>query len=255
MVHAGDRFVARLDALLAPAVGDDPALPQELRGFRAADHGVEHAAPRDRPEQRRDAPRLGGVELEVGVGGEMQQRREIIQAGDRVADRRQIGRRAGVELLPIGRHHAGGKMAAGGMAAHHDALVESLPEIKTRLLRLLDDLPDRHLRREVVAGHRDGDAMRVHAARHLAEARRLERAPVAAMDEQRERAVGPAARLEQVDGLARRWPVLQPDLGAAFLAGFVAVGSAIARPARENLRMLRHPRAVVVFNLVVDGGH
>ena len=40
----GDRLVARLDALLAPVVGDDLALPQELRRFLAADHGVEHAA-------------------------------------------------------------------------------------------------------------------------------------------------------------------------------------------------------------------
>ena len=41
VVHAGHRLVARLDALLAPAVGDDPALPQELR-----------AIPRRRPRRR-----------------------------------------------------------------------------------------------------------------------------------------------------------------------------------------------------------
>ena len=60
----------------------------------------------------------------------MQQRREIVQAGDRIAHRHEIGRRARVELLPVGRHHAGGEMPAGGMAADHDALAEPLPEIE-----------------------------------------------------------------------------------------------------------------------------
>ena len=32
-------------------------------------------------------------------------------------------------------------------------------------------------------------------------------------------------------------------------------GRAVALPARENLRRPGHPRAVVVFNLVVDGRH
>ena len=102
-------------------------------------------------------------------------------------------------------------MPAGGMAAHHDALAESLPEIETRRLRLFDDLADRDLRREIVAGHGDRDAVRVHAARHLAEARGLQRAPVAAVDEQRELAGVRAARFEDVDGLARTRAELQAE--------------------------------------------
>src|SRR4051812_18702208 len=96
-------------------------------------------------------------------------------------------------------------MPAGRMAADHDALAKLFPEIETRHLGLLDDLADADLRREVVARHRDRDAMLVHAARALTEHRRLQRAPIAAVNEQRERAVAAAFRLEQVDGLARRW--------------------------------------------------
>ena len=108
-------------------------------------------------------------------------------------------------------------MAAGGMAAHHDALAEPLPEIQARGLRLLDDLSDRDLRSEIVAGHRDGDAVGVHAARHLAEARRFERAPVAAVNEQRERAASPPPfGLNRSMVWRGRGAVLQADLGAAF---------------------------------------
>src|SRR5262249_14666418 len=96
-------------------------------------------------------------------------------------------------------------------------------------------------------------AMRIHAARHLAEARRLERAPIAAVHEQREWAGVAAARSEQIDGLPRRGPVFQPDLGAAVLAGFVTIGRALALPALENLRMLGPPGAVVVLDLPIDG--
>ena len=38
-------------------------------------------------------------------------------------------------------------------------------------------------------------------------------------------------------------------------AGFGAVGGALALPAREDFRMLGHPGAVVVFDLVVDLRH
>ena len=145
-------------------------------------------------------------------------------------------------------------MAAGGMAADHDALAEPLPEKEAGLLRLLDDFGDRHLRHQIVARHRDGDAVRVHAARQLAEHRGLERAPVAAVNEQRERRVGAAALgRENVDDLARRRTKFQAELGAAVGLGLLAIGRGVALPALEDFRMLRHPGAVVVFNLVVDG--
>ena len=57
---------------------------------------------------------------------------------------------------------------------------------------------------EIVADHRDRHAVRIEPARHVAEQRRVERAPVAAMDEQRERRRDVRARREQIDELARR---------------------------------------------------
>ena len=71
------------------------------------------------------------------------------------------------------------------------------------------------------------------------------------MDEQRERRRGVRPRREQVDELAQRGAVAQAELGAALLHGFGAVVLGLARPARKNLRMLGHARAVVVFGLVI----
>ena len=56
---------------------------------------------------------------------------------------------------------------------------------------------------------------------------------------------------EQVDGLPRRRSVGDAELGASRAA--CAIGRRFALPARENLRMLGHPAAIVVFYFVVDG--
>ena len=43
------------------------------------------------------------------------------------------------------------------------------------------------------------------------------------------------------------------ELGASLGLCQVAIGRGVALPSLENLRMLRHAGAVVVFDLVVDG--
>ncbi len=117
---------------------------------------------------------------------------------------------------------------------------------------LLDDLGNGHVRAEIVADHRNRDAMGVEPARHVAEHRRLERAPVSAMDEQRQRRrhVGPWR--EQIDELARALPVAQPELGAPLLHRLVAIVLGIAHPFGEDFRVLGHAGAVVVLDLVID---
>src|SRR5262249_27211999 len=65
MIHAGDGLVAGLRAGLAPAVGDDAALAQELARLQPADDGVERAVFRRRPEQRRDAAGLGPFDAPI----------------------------------------------------------------------------------------------------------------------------------------------------------------------------------------------
>src|SRR3981189_2068832 len=69
MVHAGDRLVAGLRAALAPGLGNAAALAQELARLQTADHGIEHAAFRRRPGERRGLARALYVELELLVHG------------------------------------------------------------------------------------------------------------------------------------------------------------------------------------------
>ena len=223
--------------------------------FEPADDGVEGAALGRRPEQRRDLARARRVEPQVLVHRDLDQRGKVEHPGDRIGGRHEVGRRLGIEPVPVGRQHGGGEMAAGGMAVDHHALAGALPEKQQRVPHLLDDVVDRDLRAEIVAGDRDRDAVGVEPARHVAEQRRIERAPIAAMDEQSQRRLADFAGGEQVDELARRRAVVQPELGAALLHRLPAVILGLSRPAREDLRVLRHPRAVVVLGLVVDRRH
>ena len=155
--------------------------------------------------------------------------------------------------MPLGRHHGASEMSAGGVAVHHDALAGAQPHEQACVPDLLDDLGDGDFRSEIVADHPDCHAVRVESARHVAEQRRVERAPVAAMDEQRERRCDVRARREKIDELARRRSVAEPELGAPFLHGFGAIVLGLARPACEDFRVFGHAGAVVVFGFVVDG--
>src|ERR1700733_16244506 len=141
------------------------------------------------------------------------------------------------------------------MTVNEYAAAEPLPQKSAGAVHLLDNLGDADIRAEIVAGHRHGNAARIQSARHLAEERRIERAPPAAMNEQRERRIFAGLRQEQVDILPRRIAIGEAKLGAA---GFERVGAIILSfpcPAGKNLRMFRHAGAIVVFGFVVDGGH
>ena len=71
----------------------------------------------------------------------------------------------------------------------------------------------------------------------------------------RERRLFARLRQEQIDELPRRIAVGQAELGTVALERLGAIILGIARPARKNLRMLRHADAQIVFALQVDGGH
>src|SRR5689334_24892867 len=146
-------------------------------------------------------------------------------------------------------------MPARRMAIHQEGLTESAPEKQARRPHLIDDGRNRHLRAEVVARHRDGDAARIEPRRHVAEHGGLERAPIAAVDEERERARAAAGAMEQIDDLARAAAVGEAELGALLRGGALAVGRGLARPAGKNLRMLRHPCPVVVLDFVIHSRH
>src|SRR5262249_50089191 len=129
---------------------------------------------------------------------------------------------------------------------------EPAPQIKTCLAHLTNDLGDVHLRREVVAGDRNRYAARVEPARQVAEGRRLERTPIAAVNEQRERRGGGTGRRKQIDRLPRCRAVADAQFGAPYCGCLVAVGRRLGNPSGEDLRMFRHPDADVVFDLVID---
>ncbi len=141
------------------------------------------------------------------------------------------------------------------MAENEQPLVESLPQKHASTAHLLDDDADADIGTEIVANHGDADAMGVGAARHLAEHRTIERPPPAAVNEQRERRLATRIRQEQIQRLAGRITIGQPKLGAAALERVDAIEFAFAHPAREDLLMIRHAGAVVIFGFIVDGGH
>ena len=93
-------------------------------------------------------------------------------------------------------------MPARGVAVDHHALTRAQPQEQACVPHLLDDFGNGDLRTEVVAHDRDRHVVRIEPARHMTEQRRVERAPVAAMDEQRERRRDRAASRKQVDELA-----------------------------------------------------
>src|SRR5262249_61592797 len=58
---------------------------------------------------------------------------------------------------------------------------------------------------------------------------------------------------ERVDELARALAVGEAELGAPLLHRQRAVILGVARPSGEDLGVLGHPGAIVVFDLVIDG--
>src|SRR5262249_46240387 len=62
-------------------------------------------------------------------------------------------------------------------------------------------------------------------------------------------------RQEQIDGLTRRSTIAEPELGTIGLEHLGPVEFGFTGPAGEDLRILRHAGAIVVFSFVVDGGH
>src|SRR3954453_14362267 len=82
----------------------------------------------------------------------------------------------------------------------------------------------------------------------MAEGGAVKRLPVAAMDEDNDRRMIGSSK--QVDPVALAWAVTQHTRRI-----LQAVVGGVLDPRRHQRGMLRHPRAVVVFRLVVDGAH
>ena len=72
------------------------------------------------------------------------------------------------------------------------------------------------------------------------------------MHEQGERRVPGRVGKEEVDLLALTGAVSEAQLGILLGLRALAIGRRLARPARENVGVLRHARAIVVFDVIVD---
>jgi hypothetical protein len=131
---------------------------------------------------------------------------------------------------------------------------EPLPEEAAHAAHLLDDVCDADVRAQIVADDRDRNALSVRAARHLTEHRGFERTPPAAVNENGERCLVIVSGQKKIDRLARRTAIGQAQFGAALLEHFGAVELRLACPAGENLRMLGHAGAIVIFSFIVDRG-
>src|SRR5690242_19906025 len=117
---------------------------------------------------------------------------------------------------------------------------------------LINDFRDRDLGAEIIAHDPNSDPMRVGTSRHLTEQRGLQRAPVAAMDEEGERRRNLRLGRKQVNRLPQCRAVAQTQLGAALLHGLSPVVLGFPSPPRKNIRMLRNAGTIVVLDLVVD---
>ena len=97
-------------------------------------------------------------------------------------------------------------------------LTTSCPEaspVRASPPHLPDDVGDRNLRAEIVGRNRDVDAMGVEAARHMAEARTIQRLPIAAVNEDDERRFALPLTGKEIDHVARARAVGDPRAARA----------------------------------------
>ena len=139
-------------------------------------------------------------------------------------------------------------MSAGGVAVHEDAFAKAIPQEQAGALHLRDDVADADVGAEVVACERDGDAVRIQPAGERGEHLRLQRPPVAAMDEHRQRRIGARVGKEDVDELARARPVADAELGASFGRRLRAIGSSQSSARRARISGCSFTRARLLYS-------
>ncbi len=233
-------------AVLRPCLPHRRGLADELASLVGADREHERCREARSMAQRTHRARRRRVEPQVDVHRRQKQRLQIEHAADRhrAADRLRLCR-----VRPWAGKQAGHEMSSGRMTGEQQPLGRNAvsravgAKPPDGFARLLDDArnPDRGA--QVVVHHGDADPAldpRIGDERMVT---LVERAPVAAVDEQ-ERAAR-LARREQVDGLSWPRPIAHVQARLEALARSRAVGG----PAREPLRVIRERRPVVVLAL------
>src|ERR1700681_1960441 len=149
-----------------------------------------------------------------------------------------------MERRPVGGQHTGREIPARGVGT--DDQTPSKPrQLTRRRPHLLDNLIDRDIGTKIVARNGHAHPMGIQPAGKMAEKGTVQRLPVAAMYENNDRAFIVARK--QIDRVPLPWTVGNRTPSAPF-----AIGRRVARPAGDQRRVLRNPRPVVVFDLVVD---
>src|SRR6202030_1757661 len=98
---------------------------------------------------------------------------------------------------------------------------------------------------KVIAWNGDADAMGIQPSGEVAEGGTVQGLPVAAMNENNDRAFMIAGK--EIDHVPRAGTVGNGTRGVP-----LAVGCGVSRPAGHDRRVLRNPRPVVVFAFVID---
>lgn len=205
-----------------------------------------------RPVDGADGAGGSRIEAKLLVHLRFDQRSKIKDAGDADAAADQVIRHIGAKGRPPGRYERGCEMSAGRVAACDQALSKAAVEMNRSLADVVNNVDDADLWAETVTRDSDGIPLGIEAGCPVAEGRGVERAPVAAVNDDDQRAaLVYCIRVEEIDRLARMLPVAQTERCASGALG--AIGGGVAFPPRDDLRVLRNPRAVVVFRLIIQG--
>src|SRR5258705_5889482 len=135
-------------------------------------------------------------------------------------------------------------MPSGGMSDDDESSPKPCQLTRCRA-HLLDNVIDGTAWTEVIAWNGEADPVGVQSSREVAERRTVQRLPIAAMNENHDRAfmitwkeINDVSRTRAVGNAARGVPL--------------AIGRGVLCPTGEQRGVFRIPRPVVVFDLVVD---
>src|SRR5258705_8360688 len=110
---------------------------------------------------------------------------------------------------------------------------------------LLDNVIHGNAWTEVIAWNGDADPVAVQSSREVAERTTLQRLPIAAMNEDNDRAVIIAGK--KINDVPRAGTVGNRARGVP-----LAIGRGVLCPSGKQRGVFRNPRPVVVFDLIVD---
>src|ERR1700753_2085567 len=138
-------------------------------------------------------------------------------------------------------------MTAGGMSGDHQLPLVAPPQKNARRPNLADDCFKRYGWTQVVSDQRHRNAALVGPARQVGEQRRLEKPPIAAVNEYRD-----------MIGTIVRWPENIHNLSCTRAIRYVefsvprrhrpcAIGSGVGYPLVQDLRCFRDPGPIVVL--------